>query len=365
MPPIPTSSSRTPKVSVVMALYNRAAELKAAIDSVVAQDYDDYEVIVVDDGSTDGSEHIVRSYGDLVKLVQQPNGGVGAARNRGIREARGVYLAYCDTDDIQLPFRLRSQVELLDAFPEAAMVFSDFKTYILGEITNQSHLRERWLGPTIRTFETEITEAFERSMTNRDLEVSVPETYQDSRVFVGRVPRLVALMHVAWGCVQMSRIEQVRAVGGHYEAVRAYEDWCLTGELSKRAPLIYQDYPTCLYRVHPSQLTGRARLNTECYRDVIHHLWRRDDDFFRENRELVDLITGTAYAQLGEVEAADGNFDAAEYDFRTAVRYWPKLKRAYVNLALAMARTRLPAGRSGSLDRWLPPYLQPKDETRG
>ncbi len=365
MAPIPSTSSRIPKVSVVMALYNRAADIKAAIESVIAQDYDDYEIIVVDDGSTDGSDHIVRSFGEQVHLVQQPNGGVGAARNAGIRAARGQYLAYCDTDDIQLPYRLKAQAELLDLFPDAAMVFSDFKTYIRGKVTGDSHLRERWLGPTVRTFETEINEAFGPGKTAQELGITVPDEYRTKRIFHGEVAPLVALMHVAWGCVQMSRIEQVRAVGGHWEEVRAYEDWCLTGDLARRAPLVFMDMPTCLYRVHPDQLTGRARLNTECYRDVIMHSWRTDAAFYAQHKALVDLITGTAYALVGEVEAADGNWEEAESNYLQALRYWPKLKRTYANLALAAARTRLPGPLEIRLDRWLPTTMQAKDEDRG
>ncbi|MCB9647912.1 MAG: glycosyltransferase family 2 protein [Deltaproteobacteria bacterium] len=365
MAPIPPKSDRTPKVSVVMALYNRAHEIIPALESVIAQDYDDYEVIVVDDGSTDGSDKLVRRYKQHVRLVRQKNGGVGAARNTGIREARGQYLAYCDSDDVQLPFRLRAQAEALDRHPEAAMVFSDFKTYIDDQVTAESHLRERWLGPTVRTFEAEITEAFARKATCRELGLSVPEEYAERRVFSGEVAPLVALMHVAWGCVQMSRIEQVRAVGGHWEGVRAYEDWCLTAALSKRAPLVFMDLPTCLYRVHPEQLTGRARLNNECYRDVIHHIWRSDPDFYAAHKDLVDLVTGTAYAQMGEVEAADGRWAEAEFNFQEALRHWPRLKRAYVNLALAAARNRVPGVEGGWLGRRLPPFLQPKNEARG
>lgn len=345
-----------------MALYNRAADIKSAIESVIDQDYDDYEIIVIDDGSTDGSEYIVRSFGEQVHLHQQPNGGVGAARNAGIRVARGQYLAYCDTDDLQLPFRLRAQAELLDIYPDAAMVFSDFKTYMRNKVTSESHLRERWLGPTIRTFETEIYDAFGSGKKCSELGITVPDQYADAKIFHGEVAPLVALMHVAWGCVQMSRIEQVRAVGGHWEGVRAYEDWCLTGDLARRAPLIFMDLPTCLYRVHPDQLTGRARLNTECYRDVINHSWRPDTDFYRSHKPLIDLITGTAYALVGEVEAAEGNWSEAEQNYREALRHWPKLKRTYVNLALAAARTKVPSKR---LARWLPVTMQAQDEDRG
>jgi glycosyltransferase involved in cell wall biosynthesis len=366
MAPIPQSSSRVPRISVVMALYNRAPEVGAALESVLAQDHEDYEVVVVDDGSTDGGPDVVRRFGDQVRLIVRANGGVGAARNAGIAAARGEYLAYCDADDVQLPFRLRAQALLLDRFPRAAMVFSDFRTWTRGEVvTGDSHLRTRWLGPTVRTFEAELTEAFREVHTCRSLEVPVPTEYRDRRVLVGEVAPLVARMHVAWGCVQMSRTEAVRAVGGHWEGVRAYEDWCLTSELSKRHPLIFMDLPTCVYRVHPEQLTGRPRLNAECYRDVVERTWAGDPDFSARHPELVALLRGSAHAMLGEIDATDGRWAEAEASYARALRAWPRLKRTYLNLALASARHRIPGFAAGPLGRRLPAYLKPRDEPRG
>jgi glycosyltransferase involved in cell wall biosynthesis len=366
MAPIPQSSTRVPRISVVMALHNRARDVGAAIDSVLAQDHGSYEVVVVDDGSTDGSPDVVRRYGDQVRLIERPNGGVGAARNTGIAAARGEYLAYCDTDDVQLPFRLRAQEAVLDRFPAVAMVFTDFKTWTRGEaVTGESHLRARWLGPTVRTFEAEVVDAFREVHTCAGLGLPVPAEYRARRVFVGEVAPLVALMHVAWGCVQMSRTEAVRAVGGHWEAVRAYEDWCLTADLSKRHPLAFMDLPTCLYRVHPDQLTGRPRLNAECYRDVIEHTWAGDPAFRARHPALIGLVRGTAYAMLGEIDATDGRWGEAEANFEEALRAWPRLKRTYLNLALAAARHRLPGFAASPLGRRLPAYLRPGDEARG
>ena len=81
-----------PRFSVIIPAYNRARLLPAAIDSVLAQETRDFELIVVDDGSTDGTIDVVRSYGEQVKLLSQPNRGPGAARNLGIRHARGATL---------------------------------------------------------------------------------------------------------------------------------------------------------------------------------------------------------------------------------------------------------------------------------
>jgi tetratricopeptide (TPR) repeat protein len=150
----------------------------------------------------------------------------------------------------------------------------------------------------------------------------------------------------------------VRAVGGHWERARAYEDWCLTSELAKRWPLAFIDVPLLLYRVHPEQLTGRPRLNIECYRDVILHAWRGDPDAYAKHKEIIDLSLGTAYSQLGELEAEQGNWRAAEDAFRRALISWPRLKRAYPNLALATLRSRVPLFAESRFSKILPSYLR-------
>ncbi len=121
-------SSPAPRVSVIIPVFNGARTLRRSIESVLAQRVTTdvaLEIIVVDDGSTDDSVAIASALG--VHVIQQPNSGPAAARNRGIAEARGDLLAFNDADDAWTHDRLARQVEALDASPELDFVICDFK----------------------------------------------------------------------------------------------------------------------------------------------------------------------------------------------------------------------------------------------
>ena len=109
---------RMPRVSVIIPAYNAAWCVRRAVDSVLAQSFRDYELIVVDDGSQDETAAILASYGDALRVVSKPNGGLSSARNAGIAAARGEFVAFLDADDWWLPAKLARQVALMDARPD-------------------------------------------------------------------------------------------------------------------------------------------------------------------------------------------------------------------------------------------------------
>jgi glycosyltransferase involved in cell wall biosynthesis len=111
-------SDTAPTVSVVIPAYNAAWCVGKAIDSVLAQDCGDREVIVVNDGSTDDTISVLTGYGDAIRVIDQRNGGMSNARNAGIRTARGEFIAFLDSDDWWLPGKLTRQVELLRGRPD-------------------------------------------------------------------------------------------------------------------------------------------------------------------------------------------------------------------------------------------------------
>ena len=110
-------STQLPLVSVIIPTFNRGWVVREALDSVLEQDYRNFELIVVDDGSTDDTGSILSSYGQRLKVITQPNRGVSAARNRGIAAARGDLIALLDSDDYWLPKKLAVQVEFFRQHP--------------------------------------------------------------------------------------------------------------------------------------------------------------------------------------------------------------------------------------------------------
>ena len=110
---------KKPQVSVIIPTYNRGWIIKEAIDSVLAQDYTEFELIVVDDGSTDHTADVLDSYRNVIKVLSQKNKGVSAARNRGIAEASGKFIAFLDSDDLWLSQKLSAQIEFFTQTPDA------------------------------------------------------------------------------------------------------------------------------------------------------------------------------------------------------------------------------------------------------
>lgn len=120
-------------ISVMMPAYNAAPYVGEAIESVLAQDYENTELIVVDDGSDDGTAEIAKRF-PAVRYFFQSNAGNGAARNRAIQEARGELFAFVDADDRMAPGRLMLQKHALDADPTVAMVFGMVREFVSPEL---------------------------------------------------------------------------------------------------------------------------------------------------------------------------------------------------------------------------------------
>ena len=136
-----------PRVSVVIPTHNRCDLVREAIASVTAQSYADLELIVVDDGSDDGTAEVVQQYAG-VRYVYQPNRGVSTARNAGVALARGELIAFLDSDDLWQPRKLEHQVALFDQYPDVQICQTD-EIWVRNGVRVNPHNKHRKAGGDI------------------------------------------------------------------------------------------------------------------------------------------------------------------------------------------------------------------------
>lgn len=203
-------------ISVVIPLYNKEKLVGRTIQSVLNQTYTDYEVVVVDDGSTDGSVEQVKSFTDpRIRLVSQANAGVSAARNRGIAEARGEHIAFIDADDEWKSDSLAHLVELATKYPECAVVAHGY-TYCRGG---------RMVAPRINCLPFTGSDGV---LTNY-FEVA---SYSDPPLWTGSI---------------MVRKDAVSAVGGFPVGVKSGEDLLTWARLAAAYSIAYSREPLVVY----------------------------------------------------------------------------------------------------------------------
>jgi glycosyltransferase involved in cell wall biosynthesis len=143
-----------PEISVVIPTYNRKNIVIEAINSVLRQEPKNFEVIVVDDGSTDGTKEFLESIKLPIRVVQKVNGGVSSARNVGIKNAGGDYIAFFDSDDIWLPGILKAQIGYLKLHPNIPLVYVDEQIEIGGKIIEVTRFTmKRWTQEELSSFD--------------------------------------------------------------------------------------------------------------------------------------------------------------------------------------------------------------------
>jgi len=152
-----------PSVSVVIATYNRANFLPETIDSVLNQRFQDFELIVVDDGSTDNSREVLRRYEPRVRYIYQENHGPSAARNLGVRHAKGAWIAIQDSDDLCAPEHLAALHGYVQSHPECGMVFGN-GGYLGGKEHNRETIVPRDKSRRLARDGVRLVDHFERSI---------------------------------------------------------------------------------------------------------------------------------------------------------------------------------------------------------
>ena len=266
----------SPRVSVVVPAYNAAATIEQALESVFRQSFRDFEVIVVDDGSTDSTRRVLAGYGDRIRVLAKANEGKpAAARNLGVRGAAGELVAFLDADDWWREDKLDRQVGVFGGRPEVGLVYT-------GDATVDAD------GKTL----------------------SVNPCPPGAR---GWIYDLLTVRNVMVGSSVMARHKAIARAGGFDENLTSIENWDLWIRISRDWAIEYIDEPLTLYRVHEGNRSSNVELRRENVFRVLakHHdpqdraptaRRRRRDAYFHTYFNVL----GKAYFSQQEMGAARG-----------------------------------------------------------
>ena len=284
-----------PTVSIIIPTYNRASMLREAIQSVLDQTYSDFEVIVVDDGSTDETQEVVKAFSDSrIRYIFQENGGRSKARNRALSLAQGRYIAFLDSDDLFLAGKLEKQVAALDSEPGFAMVYS-------------SAVCSDEQG---RALSTCVFRAGASGMIYRRVAFYVPLT--------------IILPTV------MMRREVLAGVGGFDETMERFEDTDMWRRVARKFLILAIKQPLCTIRTHSdNELVSQ---NPEDILRALDHYVRK---VFAEDQDegTLFLRRGAArlYAHYGltMILLDPGWMVSARRFLIRSIKYWPFQARPY------------------------------------
>ena len=258
MPQTKAKESRTPRVSVVIPTYNRRSYIQESLQSVLNQNFSGFEVIVVDDGSTDGTDEVIRPFLDKIFFIRQENKGAAVARNVGVRNARGACVAFMDSDDVSAPQHLQILYDFLERNPDCAMVVGN-GAYLEGKF----HSRDTVISPE------KAKRLEEQGVTVKDL-------------FDGRVVRLQGTM---------ARKTTLEEVGLLDEWFRLSYDLDLSLRLIKNHRIGFVNEVVYLYRKHGGNISADDELRS---RENLRALEKLMADY----PEAVDLIGRRSFFQL-------------------------------------------------------------------
>ena len=324
-------------VSVVVPTYNRADIIRTCIDSVLQQTYDNVEVIVVDDGSRDDTRTVVESYGDPVRYVHQPNGGVSSARNLGFAHARGEFIALLDSDDQFLPWKLEAQVRVLHAYLDVGMVWTDMKAVDeRGTVIAENYLRTFYDAHRLARLE----EVFEHGGPVDRVWPGAPRDVADAPVYRGDIFSQMLLGNLVHTSTVVLRRDRLRRVGFFDTSLKhSGEDYEFHLRTCSHGPVAFIDASSLLYRIGAAdQLTAphlgiyRARNNLTT---VLRWL-ELGGDRIQLSKSLLRFRLAQAYGWVGEAELEYGDRSRAREHLWKSLRYSLRHNRAALLLLFAL-----------------------------
>jgi GT2 family glycosyltransferase len=333
-------------VTVVIPTYNRARIIARSVESALAQTYPSLEVIVADDGSSDDTAGVVGRLGSRVRCVRQANAGVSAARNFGMRHARGEYIAFLDSDDAWLPWKIDAEVAALARHPEAGVVWTDMRAIDeSGDVIRERHLRVMYAAYG----RIDIEQTLPQVDMLGGLTAHAPPELAAAPVRAGNLFSAIMLGNLLHTSTVLFRRERVERSGGFDESfARAGEDYEFYVRLCSGGPVAFIDAPSTLYRIggadqltRPSMMLEIARNNLRTVQKWLPHSAPQ----LALAPSVVRRRIADSLAWVGEAELEAGHRRAAARRLMESLRVLPRMDRRVA----MMLRCGLPAAAVSAL----------------
>lgn len=274
--------TETMDISVVIPLYNKESSIRTAVECALRQTCSVREVIIIDDGSTDESAKVVKGLikecfwrGDgRIRLVSQANSGVSAARNTGIREAKGEWIAFLDADDIWKSNHIEQITRLHETFPQAAVLSTNYEIVTSAEVQNPNTVSEKRNGDSIFSFDDLFSSNAVASQEGCEGFI-VNDFY--GRLLFGK--------HVVWSSTAVVKRSALSEIGGFDTRMTKGEDLDCWERLYEKEVFAQSDAVTALYVSDPPDGNATRKVGDvrtyAVYLDKTAFRWRSDKDLYR------------------------------------------------------------------------------------
>ena len=324
-------------MSVVIPTYNREALIGAAVESVLRQSYKHIEIIVVDDGSTDRTRQVVQAYGERVRYVHQANAGAASARNRGLREARGEFIALLDSDDEWFAWKLDAQVHVLDRYPDIGMVWTDMTAVSEdGAILHDRYLRTFYNAHALARIE-EVCDCLD----------SLSVAWSDAPHDLGGTPickgdifsqiLLGNLVHTSTLLARRARLHQAGEIDIEFTPLG--EDYEFHVRICSHGPVALIEASSMHYRIGAADQLTAPHLGVHTARSNLRTVLRwleRGGARIRLPRRMIRDRLAQAYAWVGEAEMHFGEWNRARPHLWHSLQHRPGQRKALLLLAFSL-----------------------------
>jgi len=279
-------------ITVLMPAYNAEHYIAEAIASVLQQTYANFELIIVNDGSTDGTRNVIRTFKDTrIKLIEQTNKGVAAALNTGLEQARAPYIARFDADDVCYPERLEKQLDFLQNNPEYILVGSEAE-----------YITEN--GDFLFNFSC------------------IAHTHEE---IIEKLYFYCPFLHPT----VMYKKESVRNAGGYPKHAHNFEDYLLWTNIAREGKLYNMPQPLIKYRLNPTSVTIDERWRGKRFRQIKREAITRGSISAVEGEELLAIIRNQDVWKIKQ-----GSYHALCGKKFLANNYEPQKARKHVRKAI-------------------------------